>query len=110
MQNSEKIWQIVDGHRPEFEGLSDRIWGMPEIAYTEYRSVAEHTAMLKSQGFRVTENVADIPTAVMGEAGRRRAGHRHPRRIRRTARPQSGGRHRRTEARRAERPWSWLRT
>jgi aminobenzoyl-glutamate utilization protein B len=48
---------------------------MPEIAYTEYRSVAEHTAMLKSQGFRVTENVADI----------------------------------RTEARRAERPWSRLR-
>src|SRR4030095_14013522 len=42
---------------------------MPEIAYTEYRSVAEHTAMLKAQGFRITENLADIPTAVMGEAG-----------------------------------------
>jgi len=69
MQNSEKIWQFVDGHRTEFEQLSDRIWGMPEIAYTEYRSVAEHTAMLKAQGFRVTENLADIPTAVMGEAG-----------------------------------------
>jgi aminobenzoyl-glutamate utilization protein B len=69
MQNSEKIWQIIDGHRVEFVGLSDRIWGMPEIAYTEYRSVAEHTTMLKTQGFRVTENVADIPTAVMGEAG-----------------------------------------
>jgi aminobenzoyl-glutamate utilization protein B len=69
MQNSEKIWQLVDSHRPEFEGLSDRIWGMPEIAYTEYRSVAEHTVMLKQQGFRVTENLADIPTAVMGEAG-----------------------------------------
>jgi aminobenzoyl-glutamate utilization protein B len=69
MQNSEKIWQIIDGHRVEFVGLSDRIWGMPEIAYTEYRSVAEHTTMLKTQGFRVTENVADIPTAVTGEAG-----------------------------------------
>ena len=69
MQNSEKIWQFVDGHRTDFVELSDRIWGMPEIAYTEYRSVAEHTAMLKAQGFRVTENLADIPTAVMGEAG-----------------------------------------
>jgi hypothetical protein len=69
MQNSEKIWQFVDNHRTEFEALSDRIWGMPEIAYTEYRSAAEHTDMLKAQGFRVTENVADIPTAVMGEAG-----------------------------------------
>jgi aminobenzoyl-glutamate utilization protein B len=69
MQNSEKIWQIVDGHRVEFQALSDRIWGMPEIAYTEYRSVAEHTAMLNARGFRVTEDVAEIPTAVMGEAG-----------------------------------------
>ncbi|WP_026869670.1 M20 family metallopeptidase [Inquilinus limosus] len=69
MQNSETIWQMVDAKRTEFEALSDRIWGMPEIAYTEYRSVAEHTAMLKAQGFRVTENLAGIPTAVMGEAG-----------------------------------------
>ncbi|OWJ66627.1 M20 family metallopeptidase [Inquilinus limosus] len=69
MQNSDKIWQLVDAKRPEFEGLADRIWGMPEIAYTEYRSVAEHTAMLQAQGFRVTESLAGIPTAVMGEAG-----------------------------------------
>lgn len=69
MRNSETIWQLVDAKRQLFEALSDRVWGMPEIAYTEYRSVAEHTAMLKEQGFRVTENVAGIPTAVMGEAG-----------------------------------------
>lgn len=69
MQNSDKIWQLVDAKRTEFVGLSDRIWGMPEIAYTEYRSVAEHTAMLQAQGFRVTETLAGIPTAVMGEAG-----------------------------------------
>lgn len=69
MQNSEPIWDLVDEHRAEFEALSDRVWGMPEIAYTEYASVAEHAAMLREQGFRVTENVAGIPTAVMGEAG-----------------------------------------
>jgi aminobenzoyl-glutamate utilization protein B len=69
MQNSDKIWQLVDAKRTEFVALSDRIWGMPEIAYTEYRSVAEHTAMLQAQGFRVTETLAGIPTAVMGEAG-----------------------------------------
>lgn len=69
MRNSETIWQLVDAKRQPFEALSDRVWGMPEIAYTEYRSVAEHTAMLKEQGFRITENVAGIPTAVMGEAG-----------------------------------------
>lgn len=69
MKNSEEIWDLVDAKRGPFEDLSNRIWAMPEIAYTEYRSVAEHTAMLRQQGFRVTEDVADIPTAVMGEAG-----------------------------------------
>lgn len=69
MQNKELVCKLVDEHQREFCDLSDRVWGMPEICYTEYRSVAEHTAMLKQQGFRVTENVADIPTAVMGEAG-----------------------------------------
>ena len=46
MKNTDRIWQVVDAHRTEFEALSDRVWGMPEIAYTEYRSVAEHVAML----------------------------------------------------------------
>jgi aminobenzoyl-glutamate utilization protein B len=69
MQNTERVWALIDAKRKTFEDLSDRVWGMPEIAYTEYRSAAEHTAMLRDQGFRITENVADIPTAVMGEAG-----------------------------------------
>src|SRR4051812_27860670 len=69
MQNTEEIWRLVDAKKSEFEDLSDRVWHMPELAYTETRSCAEHTAMLREQGFRVTERVADIPTAVMGEAG-----------------------------------------
>ncbi|MDE2576262.1 MAG: amidohydrolase, partial [Rhodospirillales bacterium] len=69
MQNSELVWRLVDEKRDEFEALSDRIWERPEIAYNEYNSVAEHTAMLAAQGFRITENLAGIPTAVMGEAG-----------------------------------------
>jgi len=69
MQNSEEIWRLVDAHRTVFEQLSDRIWGMPELAYAEHRSAAEHMDMLKKNGFRVTEKIAGIPTAVMGEAG-----------------------------------------
>lgn len=69
MQNAEKIWQLVDARKDAYEALSDRVWEMPEIAYTEYRSVAEHRAMLEEEGFRITENLAGIPTAVMGEAG-----------------------------------------
>jgi aminobenzoyl-glutamate utilization protein B len=69
MQNSERIWQLVDTRKDAYEALSDRVWETPEICYTEYRSVAEHRAMLAEEGFRITENLAGIPTAVMGEAG-----------------------------------------
>ena len=69
MQNTERIWSLVEAKRGPFQALADRVWGMPEIAYTEYRSVAEHLATLKTEGFRITENLAGIPTAVMGEAG-----------------------------------------
>jgi aminobenzoyl-glutamate utilization protein B len=69
MRNTEKIWQLVDARKDAYEALSDRVWEMPEICYTEYRSVAEHRKMLEEEGFRVTQNLAGIPTAVMGEAG-----------------------------------------
>ncbi len=69
MDNSEEIWRLVDARKDPFEALSDRIWGMPELQYAEHRSVAEHTKELERENFRVTKNLADIPTAVMGEAG-----------------------------------------
>lgn len=69
MQNTDKVWTLVEAKRQEFLDLADRIWEKPEIAYDEYESTAEHTAMLEQQGFRITREVAGIPTAVMGEAG-----------------------------------------
>jgi aminobenzoyl-glutamate utilization protein B len=69
MQNEEQVWRLVDDRKPQYVELADRIWGMPELCYDEHRSCAEHTAMLEAEGFRVTRNVAGIPTAVMGEAG-----------------------------------------
>ena len=69
MQNSEKIWDHVELKREPFIALADRVWGMPETCYTEYKSVAEHLDEMKRQGFAITENLAGIPTAVMGEAG-----------------------------------------
>ena len=69
MKNTEQIWDLIDAKREDFLALSDRVWGTPEICYTEFKSVAEHTAMLKAQGFKMTEDYCGIPTAVMGEAG-----------------------------------------
>jgi aminobenzoyl-glutamate utilization protein B len=69
MDNRSYIWRGVDAIKERFTDLSDRVWGTPEVCYTEARSCAEHLAELHHQGFRITEKVAGIPTAVMGEWG-----------------------------------------
>lgn len=69
MQNIDPIWDHVDRHRDGFIALSDRVFDTPETLYAEHKSVAEHKRMLEEQGFRITENAAGIPTAVIGEAG-----------------------------------------
>ncbi|MFK7861060.1 MAG: amidohydrolase [Granulosicoccus sp.] len=69
MRNSNLIWDYVDNLSNDFVALSDRVFDVPETLYKEYKSVAEHKAMLDKQGFRITENAAGIPTAVLGEAG-----------------------------------------
>ena len=69
MQNTSDIPNLVARHQADLIALSDRVWGMPETLYAEFRSCAEHTDMLRAKGFRVTDSVANIPTAVMGEAG-----------------------------------------
>jgi aminobenzoyl-glutamate utilization protein B len=69
MDNRSDIWRSVDAIKPRFIDLSDKVWAMPEICYTEARCCAEHLAELRHQAFRITENVADIPTALMGEWG-----------------------------------------
>ncbi|MDR0360842.1 MAG: amidohydrolase, partial [bacterium] len=69
MPRSEEIWELVDAKKAAFIALSDVIWGMPELGYTEERSAAEHVAAMEREGFRVSKGVAGIPTAVTGEAG-----------------------------------------
>src|ERR1700716_3362605 len=69
MDNRSDIWRGVDPIKPRFVALADRVWAMPEVCYTEARSSAEHLAELRHQGFRIAENVAGIPTALMGEWG-----------------------------------------
>jgi aminobenzoyl-glutamate utilization protein B len=69
MRNSGEVWEIVEAKRHAFFELSDRVWEMPETNYEEYRSSDEHAHLLENEGFRVTRGIANLPTAVMGEAG-----------------------------------------
>ncbi len=65
----DEIWQYVDAKKETFIGLSDRVWGTPELCFAEERSVAEHVRALEAEGFGVRRSVAGMPTAVIGEAG-----------------------------------------
>ena len=67
--NRPEIWEIIDKKSEVFIELSDTVWGTPETCYMETRSAAAHRDMLEQQGFDITDKLAGIPTAVMGEAG-----------------------------------------
>jgi aminobenzoyl-glutamate utilization protein B len=66
-QKDDEIWQYVDAKKDTFIGLSDRVWGMPELCFAEERSVAEHIRALEAEGFGVKREVAGMPTAVIGK-------------------------------------------
>ncbi|WP_117194697.1 M20 family metallopeptidase [Rhizobium terrae] len=63
------VWDFIDRKKEVFIELADRVWETPETCYMERLSAAAHREMLETQGFRITENVAGIPTALIGEAG-----------------------------------------
>lgn len=69
MINTDEVWGYVEARTDDYIQMADTIWSTPELNYQEFKSVAEHVRMLRAEGFRVEENVAGIPTAVMGEAG-----------------------------------------
>jgi aminobenzoyl-glutamate utilization protein B len=69
MQNANEMWPLVDAHAADFKALADRVFDTPEVAYTETQSCAAHLAQLQASGARITQNLAGIPTAVMGEWG-----------------------------------------
>lgn len=69
MQNTHPIDAAVEIHRGDLEALADQVWATPELLYGEFASCAAHTDVLRAKGFRVSEAVTGIPTAVTGEAG-----------------------------------------
>ncbi len=64
------VWDMVDRKKEIFTELADNVWETPETCYMETLSAAAHRDMLEAQGFAITDNVAGIPTALVGEAGR----------------------------------------
>jgi len=69
MSNEEEVWELVENKKEDFIKLSDQVFDTPEILYKEFKSVSEHIKMLKKEGFKITEGICNMPTAVMAEYG-----------------------------------------
>ncbi|CDZ42244.1 Catalyzes the cleavage of p-aminobenzoyl-glutamate to p-aminobenzoate and glutamate, subunit B, partial CDS, partial [Neorhizobium galegae bv. officinalis] len=67
--DADHIARCADAKAQAFIDLSDRVWGMPELRFEEFRSVEEHIAAMEAEGFRVTRDIAGMKTAFMAEAG-----------------------------------------
>ncbi|MCI0752489.1 M20 family metallopeptidase [Teichococcus vastitatis] len=57
----------IEGKGPAYTRLADTIWGFAELRFNEHQSVAAQIATLEGEGFRITREVAGLPTAFMAE-------------------------------------------
>jgi aminobenzoyl-glutamate utilization protein B len=64
-----QLQQSIDGKKSEYIELADSIWALAEMRYQEHRSAELHISMLEKHGFRITRNLAGMPTAFVAEAG-----------------------------------------
>ncbi|MEG0201945.1 MAG: amidohydrolase, partial [Comamonas sp.] len=70
MQAMNALQDFFQRETPRMTALADQIWSLAELRYAENASAQLHTAALEQAGFRITQNVAGIPTAFMAEWGR----------------------------------------
>ena len=61
--------KLVSSQVSDLINLSDRIWSYEEIAFEESKSSRDLAAYAESQGFKVTRNIGEIPTAFTAEFG-----------------------------------------
>lgn len=68
-QDRSAVLRRADELAPRFGAIARQIWEHPELGYQEHKSAALLRDELRSHGFRITENVAAIPTAFTAEWG-----------------------------------------
>lgn len=59
----------IDDHYKEFYGYADSIWSFAELGFEEFLSSRLLVDLFKSQGFKVEEGVAGLPTAFIASWG-----------------------------------------
>ena len=59
----------MDKYNDELIKLAKNIWEFAEIKWKEYKSVETQKEILKKYGFKINDNLADLPTAFSAEYG-----------------------------------------
>ncbi|MFN5439280.1 MAG: amidohydrolase, partial [Bacteroidota bacterium] len=67
--NKQSILLSIEKQEKELVHISDQVWSFAEIAMKEHQSAKVLSAYAEQKGFKVTRNVADIPTAFIAEYG-----------------------------------------
>lgn len=67
--NKQAVLRSVQQHEQALIQLSDQVWSFAEIAMREHQSAKVLSDYAEKQGFRVTRNIAAIPTAFIAEYG-----------------------------------------
>ena len=67
--NAEFLERIIDKNKERFSEVALDIWEFAEMGYLETKSSELLASELQKEGFKITKNVANIPTAFIAEYG-----------------------------------------
>ena len=67
--NAEFLEKSIDENKERFSKVALDIWEFAEMGYQETKSSALLASELQKEGFKITKNVANIPTAFIAEYG-----------------------------------------
>ena len=68
-QQQQGLADWLEERRERFIAMADTIWQHPEVALAERKACQLQAEALERDGFNVTRNVGDLPTAFMAEWG-----------------------------------------
>ena len=67
--HTSSVEESINDHKKQFSNVALEIWNHAEMGYQETKSSNLLASELEKEGFKVTKNVADIPTAFIAEYG-----------------------------------------
>ena len=74
MSTHTEVNEWLEERQGRFIGMADQIWSNPELALAEYKACSLQSDDLAADGFTITSNIGDLPTAFMAEWSSGKAG------------------------------------